>query len=66
MKHARVDDTLTWAENTPDWAVLLAGDCEPPERPSRICLVWEGETWAEIDPATGRIVCTGTVGSACR
>lgn len=61
MKHAHVADTLTASEIAP-WAALAIFDTEPVETPARVLVAWDGEAWAEIDPNTGRILCTGTVG----
>lgn len=59
MKHAHVADTLTYA---PAWAVLADPVCEALDQPERAPLVWDGETWAEIDPQTGDVLCRGTIG----
>lgn len=62
IKHAHVAATLTAGEIAP-WAALPLAAFEPVEKPARTLLAWEGETWAEIDPQTGHIIATGTVGS---
>lgn len=47
---------------TPGVFRLSPRDLEPVPKPWRSQLVWEGETWAEIDPETGEIIATGTIG----
>lgn len=38
---------------------LPAPDREPVPHPARCALIWRGRRWAEIDPATGRVVRRG-------
>ena len=39
---------------------LAEPEFEPLPRPARTCLLWDGTEWAEIDPATGEILSTGS------
>lgn len=65
MKHAHVADTLIASEIAP-WAVMAEASCERIESPARALIAWDGEAWAEIDPVTGDVIATGTIGREVR
>ena len=58
---ATITETLTQGEMPGAVFALADFDPEPPRKPWRAPLEWDGEAWAEIDPDTGEIIATGTI-----
>lgn len=45
----RIEETLLHSEVAP-WAVLAEFDDEPLEGPTRVPILWEGQSFVELDP----------------